>query len=260
MRRAILIAILGVALVAPASALAGTSSASAGGVTATLSWSGGPGITTKDERLTITQTGQPKYDQPVPATGCFKLCTPQSNKPVQVADLYGDGSEEVVLNLFSGGADCCTIEQVYVQSAALGSYTMNQRNFGAAGVVLKDIGPHGRAEMVSANGAFYCQFSACYASGLPIQIFEFNDWKFIDVTKQYPTLIAADAAKWLKLYNKHLGPDQGLIATWAADEDNLGVAEQAVVRTSLQHLVAEGHLSSTFVKSLNRLLAKHHYT
>ena len=63
MRRTIastILAALALAALAAATSLAAakvtTQTASAGGLTATLTYSDGPGITTKDERLAITQT------------------------------------------------------------------------------------------------------------------------------------------------------------------------------------------------------------
>lgn len=257
MRRAILTAVLGLAMLVPAAAQAAKVTASAGGVTATLSYTGGPGITTRDERLTISQNSSVLYDQKVPVTGCFKVCSPDGKHPLDVADLYGDDGQDVVLTLFTGGADCCTIDDVFVPSAAAGSYVLDQHNFGEAGAVLMDIGPHGRPEFVSADPAFYCRFSACYESGLPLQILEFSGERFINVTKRYPKLIAKDASKWLKLYYKNPKQGLGVIAAWAGDEDNLGDA--ATVRTVLQLQTADGHLQSSFVAQLERFLAKHHY-
>ncbi len=242
----------------PAAAQAKSSTASAGPVKATLSYSGGPGITTKDERLKIVQAGKTVYDQPVPANGCTKVCGPGAKQPVAVASLYGDDGEDVVLTLFSGGADCCTIADVYVPSAAMHSYVLDQHNFGEGGFLLKDIGPKARPEFVSADNAFYCQFTDCAGSGLPLQIDEFDAERFVDVTKHYPKLIAADGTRWLKLYYKDPAQGLGLIAPWAADEDNLGL--EATVRTVLQRQIADGHLKASFVTKLERFLAAHHYS
>ena len=69
--------------------------------------------------------------------------SPVTTEPaVQVADLYGDGEYLVVLNLFTGGADCCGIVQVYAPSAAVGSWVMTERNFGESGAKLVDEGGH----------------------------------------------------------------------------------------------------------------------
>jgi hypothetical protein len=255
-RPAIVTAVIGLTLLLPAAAQAHSSTATAGGLKATLSYSGGPGITTKDERLAIVRAGKVVYDQPVPSAGCTKVCGPGAKQPVAVADLYGNDGEDVVLTLFSGGADCCTVADVYVPSAAVQSYVLDQHNFGEAGFVLKDIGPKGRPEFVSADKNFYCVFSVCAASALPLQIFEFDAERFVNVTKQYPELITADAARWLKVYDKNPKEIPAIIA-WAADECNLGAAPAA--RAMLQRQVADGHLKATFEAGVLRFLGDNHY-
>jgi hypothetical protein len=259
LRRAIITAFTCcLAMLVPAAAHAAKITESAGGVTATLSYTGGPGITTKDERLTIKQGGSVAYDQKVPATGCFKVCGPYGKDPVHVADLYGNGGQDVVLTVFTGGADCCTLADVYVPSAATSSYVFDQHNFGEGGVLLKDIGPGGRPEFVSADPSFYCRFTGCYGSGLPLQILEFSGERFLNVTKHYPKLITADASKWLKIYDRNPAQGQGALAAWAGDEDNLG--DQATVRTVLQLQIADGHLKQSFVRSLQSFLKSHGYS
>lgn len=256
--RFIALAIAAAALLAPAVALATTDTASRGGVTATLSYSDGPGIMTKNERLTVKQAGQPTYDQPVPAKGCVKVCSPEGKHPVSVADIYGDGSEEVILALFTGGADCCTLADVYVHSSALQSWVLDQHNFGEAGFVLKDIGARGRPLFVSANPAFYCRFTICAASALPLQIWEFAAEKFIDVTKQYPKLISADASKWLSLYYKDPSSGEGPIAAAAADDYELGKTYKATIDTVLQLQYADHHLTLRFIQGLEKYLDAHY--
>jgi hypothetical protein len=251
------LAVMLAAVMLPAGAQAHSSTASGGGLKATLSYSGGPGITTKDERLAITQNGKVVYNQPVPAAGCFKVCGPGDKQPVAVADLYGDGGEDVVLNLFSGGADCCTVADVFVSSAAVQSYVLDTHNFGEAGFKLENLGPKGRPLFVSANNAFYCSITDCAASGLPLQIFEFEAERFVDVTTHYPKLIARDAAKWLAIYDRNPSQGQGAIAAWAGDDYLLGKTYQATVNTVLQRQHADHHLTLAFIKSLDKLLSKY---
>lgn len=260
MRRTVLTAVLGLLMLIPAAAQAKTASASAGGVTATLTYDidvAGPATTTGQE-LVITSPGRTVYREQPPNKGCYKACTPIGKHPVQVASLYGNDGEDVVLTLFTGGADCCTVADVYVPSAAMHSYVLDQHNFGEDGFVLRDIGPGGRPEFVSADPAFYCRFNACYASGLPLQIFGFEGERFVNVTRHNRQLIATNASKWLKIYYKNPAQGRGAIAAWAGDEDNLGYA--ATVRTVLQLQTADGHLTSSFVGALEHFLAKHHYT
>jgi hypothetical protein len=257
LRRATIAAAIGLTLLLPGVAWAHSASASAGGLKATLSYSGGPGITTRDERLTIVKGGKTVYDQAVPAKGCFKVCGPGVKRPVAIASLYGDDGQDVVLNLWNGGADCCTIADVYVPSAALGSYVLDTHNFGEAGYTLQRIGPGGRPLFVSANSAYYCSVTFCAASALPLQIFEFEAERFVDVTRSYPKLIARDAARWLALYDRNPKQGQGAIAAWAADDYLLGKRYRATVNTVLQRQYAAHHLTLAFIRTLDKLLAKH---
>ncbi len=259
MRRTALAAIFGMALLMPAIAHAATVTASSGDVSATLSYADGPGITTRNERLKITENDNVVYDRAVPATGCFKVCSPEGRDPLAITDLYGDDGDDVVLAAFTGGADCCTLADVFVPSAAMRTYVLDQHNFGEAGFVLRRIGPGGRPLFVSGDQSFYCRFTDCAGSALPLQILEFDEERFKDVTRQYPRLIAGDAAKWLKLYYNDPGQGLGAIAAWAADDDQLGKARQATVRTVLQLQVADGRLKRSFVSQLQTFLATHGY-
>jgi hypothetical protein len=257
LRRAILTAVIGLALLLPAAAQAHGSTASGGDLKATLSYSGGPGITTKDERLAITQNGKVVYNQPVPSAGCFKVCGPGDKQPVAVADLYGNDGEDVVLTLFSGGADCCTVANVYLPSAAVQSYVLDQHNFGEAGFLLKDIGPKGRPEFVSADASFYCEFTDCAASALPLQIDEFDAERFVDVTKRYPKLISADAARWSAVFDRD--PKQGLGAFIAEIADLENLDEGNGIDAAIRDQAPKAHITNSFLAHLKRFLKAHHY-
>lgn len=256
-RRALALMTVSCCLAIPTTAAAKSFTASAGGVTATLSYSGGPGITTTDERLKITAHGMPAYDRAVPSSGCFKVCSPLSTEqPVQVLDLYGDGEYLVVLNLFTGGADCCGLDLVYAPSASIGSWVVTAHNFGPAGA--KPAREGGRWVFLSGDAAFYCTFTFCAGSALPLQIWSFTGDAFHNVTRSYPALIAKDAAGLLSTYDAHPGSQTlGVIAAWAADEDNLGL--QATVATVLQRQIADRHLTRSFVSKLKAFLGSHGY-
>lgn len=245
-------------LALPAVAGATTQTASAGGITATLSYTNGPGIETTDERLSIVQAGQVVYDVQPSARGCFKVCSPDGDKgAIHVLDLSGNGEYEVVLDMWTGGADCCGLEQVYRPSAAMTGWVLTERNFGNYGARIERIGPGGRPEFVSGDNAFYCVFNACAASGLPVQIFSFGGGSFHDVTLRYPKRIARDAAFWLKAYYRDPRQGQGVIAAWAADEDRLH--DRATVSTVLQRQLADHNLTAAFVSQLKAFLKKHGY-
>ena len=105
-------------------------------------------------------------------------------------------------------------------------------------------------------------------SGTPIQIWRFAAGRFSDVTRQYPALIRADAAMWMRLFNHHLSNGVGLIAAWAADQDMLG--RSATVDATLRSLAMQGklrtplglpqHSPTVFVNQLEKLLRKLGYT
>ncbi len=260
MRRTILFVLTVLVLAAPAGAAAKRVTASAGGLTATLTYGNGAqhNASTTAAQLLITRNGRRVYEQPVPATGCFQVCAPVGNHPVQVASLYGSDGEDVILTLWTGGANCCVLADVYVPSSAVHSYVLDQQNFGENGFVLRDIGPHHRPEFISGDPGFYCRFSNCAESALPVQVFEFNAEQFINVTRKHPALIRVDAAHWLRLYQRNPQRGLGAIAAWAGDEDNLG--QEATVRRLLARQQAEHHLTRKFVTALQQFLSSGNYT
>ncbi|HEY5317928.1 MAG TPA: hypothetical protein VIJ20_08100 [Solirubrobacteraceae bacterium] len=252
---------------APAAALAATQSASAGIVTATFSYQGSIGPTISDEMLTIERSGQVLYSAPVTSTGCTSStpCDPGSHQAVHVLGLEPGSEPDIVLDLFTGGANCCTVEQVFSYDPGTMTYVKSERDFSMAQAKLEPIGAGGRYEFVSSDASFQCAFTDCADSGAPLQIVSFADRRFTKVTSAYPKLIARDAAKWLTLYKHHLSDGLGLIAPWAADEDLLGRSAQ--VKSYLAAQVKAHHLKGQplfpggekFIKALNRLLRKDGY-
>ena len=276
MRRWVLIGVLLlVSLAAAPAALAATQTASLGNVSATFSFSGSFSSGYTGERLTISRAGAVAYDQPVSSRFCYTACAPgalSANGPsVHVLDLEHNGEPDVVLDLFSGGAHCCSIEQVFSFDGATRTYVETQRNFGDPGDRIVDLGHNGRFEFLTADDSFAYEFTDYAASGMPIQILTFSGRRFRDVTRSYPKLITGDAANWLttfkRLSNKHYQDSVGVIAAWAADEDLLG--HQRLVSRYLAQQARAGHLNSSlspqdpggkrFVANLQRFLRKHGY-
>jgi len=260
-----LAAILGLAA-APA-ALAATQSASSGVVSATFSYQGNVGPTISDEMLTIARSGQTVYSEPVTTTVCTASypCSPASSHAVHVANLEAGGEPAVVLDLFSGGADCCTVEQVFSYDPGTMTYVKTERDFGQTGSKLEDLSHNGLDEFLTADSFFVCEFTDCADSGAPIEILSFATGRFTDVTTDYRPLIVKDAATWLRLYQHHMSNGLGLIAPWAADEDLLG--HSATVKSYLAKELKEHHLKGApsfsggqkFITTLNKLLRKEGY-
>jgi hypothetical protein len=253
------------ALVIPAVAQAKTETVTSGGVTASFTYHKAS-LGYKNLSLTISRGGTVLYNAPVKAAGCGTLCWPGNlagGKSVHVVDLEHNGGRDVVLDLFSGGANCCVIDQVFYPSGS--TYKVATRYFGNASGALSDLRHNGHLEFRSGNPVFFGRFTDDAASGFPIQILTFRSGRFHDVTRSYPGLIAKDAKEWLKAFTHHYDDGEGLIAAWAADEYMLGRKKQANQYLNTQ--AKAGHLRSPitslkghkFVVALQKFLKKQGY-
>jgi hypothetical protein len=276
MRRVLIIAlVLATSAVLAPAALATTQTASAGAVTATFTFTGKfPNYS--GLHLRIAQSGSVLYDRPVSSKTCGKFCAPgatgSKTSSVHIIDLDHTGQPNVVLDIYSGGAHCCSIEQVFTFDPATRTYAKAERNFGDPGDRIEDLGHDGRFEFVTADDAFAYAFTDFAASGLPVQILTFSGGHFHDVTNQYPALIRADAASWLKVFKgmarQRYADSVGVIAAWAADEYRLG--KSAAANRYLSQQATAGHLKSAlgrsepqgrkFVAALKRFLRRHGYS
>jgi hypothetical protein len=229
-------------LVGAPTALGATQTAHAGVVTASFSFSGKfPDFS--HQRLKIERSGKVVYDQKVvdPAT-CGTLCGPAAKNSVQLVALDGGSDPNVVLHLFSGGASCCLVDQVFTFDPGTMTYLRTTQNFGDYGASIKRL--DGQERFVSANYEFKYAFTDGADSGEPLQVFKFSGGKFADVTQGYPKLVAADATKWLKFFKHDQKNGVGVLAAWAADEDLLGHSSQ--VSSYLHQQLKAGHLKSDF--------------
>lgn len=276
MRRLILIicGLVAASLVAAPAALAATQSAQSGNVTATFTFSGSyPNFS--GLRLTIAQGTAVVYDEPVVSKLCAAYCAPASpsgkTSSVHALDLEHDGQPDVLLDLYSGGAHCCWIEQIFSFDPGTMTYAMTQHDFGDPGEEIVDLRHNGRYEFVTADDSFAYEFTDFAASGLPIQILTFSDRHFSNVTRQYPKLVTRDAARWMKAFNsmdkQHYSDSVGVVGAWAADEELLGHVK--LVNSFLAKQVKAGHLNSAlsplqpggakFVAKLRKFLRAHGY-
>jgi hypothetical protein len=259
---------------APALATSKTQTSSAGAVTATFSFTVTSKGTYPAKLLTISRAGQIVYHQPVGWRYCGsnaaaqKYCAPGGQGSalgsVHVVDLNHTGEPNVVLDLYTGGAHCCSVEEVFSFDPGTGTYVHTDRNFGDPGERIVDLNHDGRHQFLTADDAFAYAFTDYADSGLPIEILTFTAGHFADVTRSYPKLIAKDAAQYLTAFRHHLGDGDGLIAAWAADEYRLG--RRALVSSVLATELRAGHLRSQgwpsgrkFVAALNKFLRQHGY-
>jgi hypothetical protein len=269
-RLAFALVLLGLGVVAPAAG-ATTQTAQSGQVSASFSFSGHfPNYS--HERLQISQGGTVLYDQPVVSTFCGTQCAPGSTSAtqpsLQILDLEHTGQADVMLDLFTGGAHCCSVEQIFSFDPGTMTYVKTERNFGDPGEQIVDLRHDGHFELLSADDSFAYAFTDYAASGLPIQILTFANRRFTDVTRSYPHLIATDAARWLHVFRSlkrdHYSDSVGVAAAWAADEELLG--HRRLVNRFLAAQARAGHLRAAigqggqrFIVHLRRFLRRHGY-
>jgi hypothetical protein len=263
MRRVLTVmAVTAVSLIAAPSAVATAQTASAGNVTATFTFQGKvPNF--HGLQLTIARGGSVIYDQPVVSKFCETLCWPgpavaAARPAVEVVDLEHTGEPDVVLDLYSGVAHCCTVVQIFSFDAAASTYVTTERVFGDPDAKVVDLRHDGHFEFLSADDSFAYEFTDFAGSGLPIEILTFANGQFTDITRSYPALVAKDAAFWLKAFKgmarEHYPDSVGVIAAWAADQDLLGHAK--LVNRYLHRQAAAGHLNTPEGAGGTRFIAK----
>jgi hypothetical protein len=228
------------------------------------------------EELTISDAGHVVYQQPINAPGCGNGCQPggigRGSNSLEFAVLAPGRSPSLVLSLFSGGAHCCSIVQVFSPGeGASGTWTVGSYDFGDPGFSLTDLAHDGVDEFVSADDRFAYAFTDYAASGLPLLIISYASGQFQNVTRSYPALIGRDGRFWLKVFKDQrryaYDDTNGVIAAWAADEDELG--RSASVAGYLAKQARAGHLNAAignfapqgfrFVRALKHFLAKRGY-
>jgi hypothetical protein len=271
--RLLAVPILAAALLAvPGSALGARAQvASARNVTAHLTTTG-KGLK-KRFRLKILVDGATAYDQMVTSRACPPGCRTiglgLSDEPLQAVALQHFGVPDVILGLYSGGAHCCYVDQVYRLDPSTKRFVKTERNFLDAGARIVDLNGDKNYEFLSADARISEAGFTDYAdSAAPLQIFSFSHNAFHDVTRQYPNRLRADAAKWLGAFRRHFGNGRGLIAAWAADEQLLG--RPGLVKSQLAGALQAGHLRvpasfggpspAKFVAQLQALLRRLGYT
>jgi hypothetical protein len=270
------VAAIALSLVTFAGALpasAATYHASQGDVTATLTYRGSYN-NTRDMMLTITKSGVVVSRGAVTAAMCASLCWSSSasgtasGSPVRVVRLEA-GSPDVVLGLFSGGAHCCFVDEIFVPSTS-GSYVKTELNLGDPGAMIEKLPGAKWPVVVTADDTFAYAFTDFAASGLPIKILQLSGHKMLNVTRLYPSQIRADARRLLGAFyqqkSDQYADSVGIIAAWTADEYLLGRAPEA--DQFLHQQAAAGHLNglltpslkgTTFIGQLQKFLQREGY-
>jgi hypothetical protein len=216
------------ASVAPAAAKKRTFRAASGAVKVTLTFREQGLFSASDLRLTITRSG---------ATVLSQLLRddrgePATDRPTLLIarDLDLDGEPEVLVDLYTGGAHCCTYTLLYRFDPTAAEYLSVAHEWGNVGYGLRDVDGDGVPELASADDRFAYAFTSYAGSAFPVQVWRYRPGGLVDVTRAYRQLVRADAVQLWRSYvrerqRKPADRDvRGVLAAWQADKALLGEA------------------------------------
>jgi hypothetical protein len=217
---------------APASAATRIETASQGQVTATFSYD------YKKTRfgtydfsnlhVAITRAGTPLVDDSVDDNGSWPAdAGSKAAQSVTVRDLDGDDEPEVLVDLFSGGANCCWFTVSYRYDENQNKYIKKTLRPGVSfPYTLRDVDKNGIPEFVSVDYRFAYKYGSNADTPRPLRIFNWTAGRLVDVTVGFPKLAARDAADMYKGYLRFRKVKdvnvRGLLAAYLADSYNAG--------------------------------------
>jgi len=265
---------------APASAATRTETASKGDVTATFTYDYNKtqfgSYDFSNLHVTIDRRGSRLVDEPLEdqeCAGCADWPADQGSKATQsvtVRDLDADGEPEVLIDLYSGGANCCWFSVSYRFDEAQSKYVTKVLRPGLSfPYTLKDIDHNGIPEFRSVDYRFAYKYGSNADTPRPLRIFNWDAGKLVDVTVAFPRLAAQDAADMYKGYLQYRKVKdvnvRGLLAAYLADSYRAGngrVAWRRVVaayrRGDVDKKIAgdTGPFGKAYLTSLRRFLNK----
>lgn len=170
----------------------------AAGVTATVSYvrrgslaSGGP--TYSSLLLTVRAKGRTTLRR-LKLTGEGKtayLTRPQ----LTVSEVTGDGVPDVIVDIFTGGAHCCSVSTI-VRSTPKSWGRPLVHNWADHAYKLQDAGGSATPEFITDDARFTGAYSSYAASAAPIRIFSLEGGTLTAVTTQFPDWIRKDITTW----------------------------------------------------------------
>ena len=208
-------AAVAVALLVPAGVAAQArtvETATLGPVTAELSYvkhsrrSGGfRFVEYRDFRVRIQRNGQVLYDKPI-GKPCEQFCTPTDSvltrAHIGLAELNGDSEFEVIVDLFTGGANCCVLVHAFGFDPVANTYRRARLDTGG-GFVARDYPPRDEVtELVGDDFRFRGLFTCGACGSRPLRIWHYTLSGFEVVTRSFPEQIRVHARRMKRIYER----------------------------------------------------------
>ncbi len=214
-------------LPAVASAATKTETANLGQVAVTLTYDTGRGqYDVSNTRIAIARGGTTVFNQAVaePCAQCAVVPAGVTGggSSLTIRDLDGDGEPEVLFDIYTGGAHCCSYTWIYRFTGS--TYVGVAATWGDTGYTLTDLNGDGVPELRSYDDRFAYEFTDFADSAFPPAIFSYKAGRLSDVTRSFPALVRADAKRQLRLYRRarRHRDVRGVVAAYTADQYLLG--------------------------------------
>jgi hypothetical protein len=178
-------------------------------------------------RLEILRDGKLAYDDSFAGVTAFLVPLP-GRSALTVLDLNGTNEPQVLLDLYSGGAHCCTSTRIYHLLGRSLRYGVLSHDWGNPGYRIEDLDSDGRLEFVTGDDAFSYAFTSYAASRRPPRIWKFDGRLLVDVTRKFPKVVEDDAASCWSAFEEMSPTDatgdnvRGVAAAYVADYCLLG--------------------------------------
>jgi hypothetical protein len=178
-----------------------------------------------------------------------------------VARLVPGEQPSMLLDLYTGGAHCCTVLDAY-------RFGSDRRTLVSVDLGNPDgelVMEGGRLVIITADNSFAYAFSSFAGSGMPVEVLAFSGHAFTNVTRQYLGIVAEDSDTWQSGYYADPADASGLIAAWVADEDLLGRSASAwsfiegALRSHELKVTPWFRTDAAYLKALRALLVKDGY-
>lgn len=218
--------------------------------------------------IAITRNGKKVVDTRLAKLRGCAPCSTFRPTGITIRDLDG-GEPEVILEMFTGGAHCCSVTVIFRYDAKAASYRSKLADWGNYGYALVDLDKDGLPEFSAFDERFVYTFTAYVFSAAPVQIWQYRAGALIDVTREFPKEIEKHAAGLKGTYTKERKDKEvdlrGFIAAYVGDlylldrgEEAQAFLQQALKRGDLNG-VFEPKTGAEFITALNKFLRESGY-
>jgi hypothetical protein len=238
---------------------AGSVSETSRNVTATLSWKAGHDYLAEKPTLTIERAGVTLLSGQDLTEAC-QLCTNlvQPRNALHVRDVNGDGEPDVLVDLFSGGAHCCSSTVIEVLNTGGTAYQQTVASWLNGFYRLRDLDGDGQPEFVTDDERFAYLFTSYAESWRPPMVLELRGHTLRDRTTDFPKLVRKDLLAIddeLPKLVRQGGDPRGLVGARVADMYLDGLDSQVegyFAYARREHWIGR-HFRARVLKTLHKL-------